>query len=32
MSEQQFDPLNEIPARTPPRTTDDYLRERKNED
>jgi ferredoxin len=32
MSEQQFDPLKEIPVRAPPRTTDDYLRERKNKD
>lgn len=32
MSEQQFDPFKDIPARAPPRTTDDYLRERKNKD
>jgi ferredoxin len=28
MSEQQFDPFAGVPERTPPRTTDDYLRER----
>ena len=32
MSEQQFDPLKEIPARAPPRTTDDYLRQRESKD
>jgi ferredoxin len=29
MSEQQFDPFAGVPERTPPRTTDDYLRERE---
>jgi ferredoxin len=29
MSEQQFDPFMGVPERTPPRTTDDYLRQRK---
>jgi len=29
MSEQQFDPTAGVPERTPPRTTDDYLRERE---
>jgi ferredoxin len=29
MSEQQFDPCAGVPERTPPRTTDDYLRERE---
>jgi ferredoxin len=29
MSEQQFDPFAGAPARAPPRTTDDYLRERE---
>lgn len=28
MSEQQFDPFAGVPERTPPRTTDDYLRQR----
>jgi ferredoxin len=28
MSEQQFDPFKAVPERAPPRTTDDYLRER----
>jgi hypothetical protein len=28
MSEQQFDPLLGVGERTPPRTTDDYLRQR----
>jgi ferredoxin len=32
MSEQQFDPFKDIPARAPPRTTDDYLRDRENKD
>ncbi|KWV50964.1 4Fe-4S ferredoxin [Bradyrhizobium macuxiense] len=32
MSEQQFDPFNGIPERAPPRTTDDYLRQRENKD
>jgi len=32
MSEQQFDPFNDIPERAPPRTTDDYLRQRENKD
>jgi len=30
MSEQQFDPFAGVPERAPPRTTDDYLREREN--
>ncbi|MCK1716839.1 4Fe-4S binding protein [Bradyrhizobium sp. 141] len=30
MSEQQFDPFAGVPERAPPRTTDDYLRERDN--
>jgi ferredoxin len=29
MSEQQFDPFAGVPERTPPRTTEDYLRERE---
>ena len=29
MSEQQFDPFQGVPERTPPRTTDDYLRQRE---
>jgi ferredoxin len=29
MSEQQFDPFADVPERAPPRTTDDYLRERE---
>jgi hypothetical protein len=28
MSEQQFDPIQDVPERAPPRTTDDYLRQR----
>lgn len=28
MSEQRFDPFKGVPERTPPRTTDDYLRQR----
>ncbi|MBR0823965.1 4Fe-4S binding protein [Bradyrhizobium manausense] len=32
MSEQQFDPFKGVPERTPPRTTDDYLRERDNKE
>ncbi|MHC4054787.1 4Fe-4S binding protein [Bradyrhizobium sp. 25ACV] len=32
MSEQQFDPFKGIPERTPPRTTDDYLRQREGKD
>jgi ferredoxin len=32
MSEQQFDPFKEVPARPPPRTTDDYLRQREDKD
>jgi ferredoxin len=32
MSEQQFDPFKDISPRAPPRTTDDYLRERENKD
>jgi ferredoxin len=30
MSEQQFDPFADVPERTPPRTTDDYLRQRES--
>ncbi len=32
MSEQQFNPFKGIPERTPPRTTEDYLRQRDNKD
>ncbi|MDA9450022.1 MULTISPECIES: 4Fe-4S binding protein [unclassified Bradyrhizobium] len=32
MSEQQFNPFKGIPERTPPRTTDDYLRQREGKD
>ena len=32
MSEQQFDPFQDVPERTPPRTTDDYLRQRERKD
>ncbi|PIT04133.1 4Fe-4S ferredoxin [Bradyrhizobium nitroreducens] len=32
MSEQQFDPFKGVPERAPPRTTEDYLRERENKD
>jgi ferredoxin len=32
MSEQQFDPFAGVPERAPPRTTDDYLRQRENEE
>jgi ferredoxin len=32
MSEQQFDPFQDIPERAPPRTTDDYLRQRESKD
>jgi ferredoxin len=32
MSEQQFDPFQGVPERAPPRTTDDYLRQRENKD
>jgi ferredoxin len=32
MSEQQFDPFKGVPERAPPRTTDDYLRQRENKD
>jgi len=32
MSEQQFDPFKGVPERTPPRTTDDYLRQRDGKD
>jgi ferredoxin len=32
MSEQQFDPFAGVPERTPPRTTDDYLRQRRDND
>ncbi|MFY9958044.1 4Fe-4S binding protein [Bradyrhizobium sp.] len=32
MSEQQFDPFAGVAERAPPRTTDDYLRQRKNND
>jgi ferredoxin len=31
MSETQFDPFAGVPARAPPRTTDDYLRERERD-
>lgn len=31
-SEQQFDPFKGVPERTPPRTTDDYLRQREAKD
>ena len=31
-SEQQFDPFKGVPERTPPRTTDDYLRQREGKD
>jgi ferredoxin len=32
MSEQQFDPFAGVPERAPPRTTDDYLREREDKE
>jgi ferredoxin len=32
MSEQQFDPFQGVPERAPPRTTDDYLRQRENKE
>jgi hypothetical protein len=32
MSEGQFDPFKGVPERTPPRTTDDYLRQRDGKD
>ena len=32
MSEQQFDPFAGVAERAPPRTTDDYLRERENKE
>ncbi|GLR83633.1 4Fe-4S binding protein [Bradyrhizobium iriomotense] len=32
MSEQQFDPFQGVPERTPPRTTDDYLRQREHKE
>lgn len=32
MSEQQFDPFKGVAERAPPRTTDDYLRQRENND
>ncbi|WGS02727.1 4Fe-4S binding protein [Bradyrhizobium sp. ISRA443] len=32
MSEQQFDPFADVPERAPPRTTDDYLRQRNTKD
>ena len=32
MSEQQFDPFAGVSERTPPRTTDDYLRERETKE
>jgi len=32
MSEQQFDPFLGVPERAPPRTTDDYLRQRETKD
>ena len=31
MSETQFDPFAGVPTRAPPRTTDDYLRERERD-
>ena len=31
MSETQFDPFAGVPERTPPRTTEDYLREREQD-
>ncbi len=32
MSEQEFDPFKGVPERAPPRTTDDYLRQRDGKD
>jgi ferredoxin len=32
MSEQEFDPFKGVPERAPPRTTDDYLRQRESKD
>jgi ferredoxin len=32
MSEQQFDPFKGVQERTPPRTTDDYLRQREHKE
>jgi ferredoxin len=32
MSERQFDPFAGVPERAPPRTTDDYLRQRESKD
>jgi ferredoxin len=32
MSEQEFDPFKGVPERSPPRLTDDYLRERERKD
>jgi ferredoxin len=32
MSEQEFDPFKGVPERAPPRTTDDYLRQRDRKD
>jgi ferredoxin len=32
MSEQQFDPFQGVQERTPPRTTDDYLRQREHKE
>jgi len=32
MSEQQFDPFADVPERAPPRTTNDYLRQREGKD
>jgi ferredoxin len=32
MSEQQFDPFAGVPERAPPRTTDDYFRQREGKD
>jgi ferredoxin len=32
MSEQQFDPFQDVPERAPPLTTDDYFRHRKNKE
>ena len=32
MIEQKFDPIQDVPERAPPRTTDDYLRQRENKE
>jgi ferredoxin len=32
MSEQEFDPFKGVPERAPPRTTDDYLRQRESKE